>query len=337
MKQSKGAFIKKHTIFLLAVVTYLFLSSPVFSQGADTLELEDKGPDTLGIGMYVFSVYDVDFPANQLNIDFYIWYTFKNDSINPSETFELVNDKEIEKQTVYTEDYGEINYQTFRCNAVVREKWDIGNFPFDEHKIEIIVEDFEDKDNVVFIPDSIGTKLDSAVMQMLQDWEITGYSIREEDYIYETNYGDPTVSSTDYPPYSRVIFEFTIKRKGTGLFIKLFIGLFISILLALITLIINPMDLDPRFGLSVGALFAAIANSFVIASTLPETASFTFLDILHNIAFIYIFACIFISAFSLRLYEAGKQVESRRLDMVSLAVMSGSIVLLFIYFVFFKI
>ncbi len=287
--------------------------------------------------MYVFSVYDIDFPGNQLNIDFYLWYTFKNDSLNPSESFELVNDKELEKQTVFTEDYGEVNYQTFRVNSVLREKWDIGNFPFDEHKIEIILEDFEDKNTTVFIPDVAGTKLDSAVNEMLQDWEITGYSIREEDYIYETNYGDPTVSSTDYPPYSRVVFEFTIKRKGTNLFLKLFIGLFISILLSLITFLINPMDLDPRFGLSVGALFAAIANSFVIASTLPETASFTFLDILHNIAFIYIFACIFISAFSLKLYEAGKQQQSKRLDFISLIVMSASIVILGFYFYFSKV
>lgn len=294
---------------------------------------EESSPDTVKVGMYVFSVYDIDFPANQLNVDFYIWYTFKNDSINPSETFELVNDKELEKQTVYTEDYGEINYQTFRCNTVIREKWDISDFPFDEHTIEIIVEDFEDKNTIVFVPDTIGTSLDSGVMKALHHWDITGFEIKEMDYVYETNYGDPAVSTTDYPPYSRIIFTFTLKRQGTSLFIKLFVGLFISILLSLITFLINPMDLDPRFGLSVGALFAAIANSFVIASTLPETASFTFVDILHNLSYVYIFLCILISAFSLKLYEAGKQKESKRLDMISLIVMSASIVVIGVIFV----
>lgn len=310
-------------LFLLLILAY----NSVFSQ-----EEEEEAADTLTVGMYVFSVYDVDFPQNQLNVDFYIWYTFKNDSLNPSETFELVNDKELEKQTVYTEDYGEIRYQTFRVNTVIREKWDISDFPFDEHTIEIVVEDFEDKNSMVFVPDLAGTKLDSAVMKSLQHWKVKDFGIRVEDYVYETNYGDPTVSSTDYPPYSRVVFHFTIQREGMSLFIKLFVGLFISILLSLITFLINPMDLDPRFGLSVGALFAAIANSFVIASTLPETASFTFVDILHNLSYVYIFLCILISAFSLKLWEAGKQKQSKRLDMISLIVMSGSIVVIGIVF-----
>ncbi len=310
------------TLLLLA-----FLAPAVLSQD------EELPTDTVKVGMYVFSVYDIDFPANQLNVDFYIWYTYKNDSLNPSETFELVNDKELEKQTVYTADYGEINYQTFRCNTVIREKWDISDFPFDEHTIEIIVEDFEDKNTIVFVPDTIGTSLDSGVMKALHHWDITGFEIKEMDYVYETNYGDPTVSTTDYPPYSRIIFSFTIKRQGASLFIKLFVGLFISILLSLVTFLINPLDLDPRFGLSVGALFAAIANSFVIASTLPETASFTFVDILHNLSYVYIFLCILISAFSLKLYEAGKQKESKRLDMISLIVMSASIVVIGIVFI----
>ena len=310
------------TLLLLA-----FLAPAVLSQD------EELPTDTVKVGMYVFSVYDIDFPANQLNVDFYIWYTYKNDSLNPSETFELVNDKELEKQTVYTEDYGEINYQTFRCNTVIREKWDISDFPFDEHTIEIIVEDFEDKNTIVFVPDTIGTSLDSGVMKALHHWDITGFEIKEMDYVYETNYGDPTVSTTDYPPYSRIIFSFTIKRQGASLFIKLFVGLFISILLSLVTFLINPLDLDPRFGLSVGALFAAIANSFVIASTLPETASFTFVVILYNFSYVYIFLCILISAFSLKLYEAGKQKESKRLDMISLIVMSASIVVIGIVFI----
>ena len=310
----------------------LFLIT-ILAPAAISQEEEESSPDTVKVGMYVFSVYDVDFPANQLNVDFYIWYTYKNDSLNPSETFELVNDKGLEKQTVYTEDYGEVNYQTFRCNTVIREKWDISDFPFDKHTIEIIVEDFDDKNTIVFVPDTLGSSLDSGVVSSLQHWDVLGYGIEEIDYVYETNYGDPTVSTTDYPPYSRIVFSFTIKRQGASLFLKLFVGLFISILLSLVTFLINPMDLDPRFGLSVGALFAAIANSFVIASTLPETASFTFVDILHNLSYVYIFLCILISAFSLKLYEAGKQKQSKRLDNISLIVMSASIVIIGIVFV----
>jgi hypothetical protein len=52
------------------------------------------------------------------------------------------------------------------------------------------------------------------------------------------------------------------------------------------------MGIDSRFGLSVGSLFAVIGNKYIIDSALPESSSFTLVDLLHGITLFFILAVI---------------------------------------------
>jgi hypothetical protein len=44
---------------------------------------------------------------------------------------------------------------------------------------------------------------------------------------------------------------------------------------------------DPRFGLSIEGLFAAVGNNYVADSNMPESISFTLLRQIHDFFFIY--------------------------------------------------
>ncbi len=289
-------------------------------------------PDTAKIGVYIFSMYNLDFPGNKLNMDFYVWYNYLNNSLKLTETFELVNSTEFSKVGESYEKYDSINYSTFRCNSVVKKEWNVTDFPFDKQKVEIIIEDIDnDNSRLVFKADSLATKIDKDVK--LEGWEIKDFGIKIIDHTYETNYGDPTIPDGDYSTYSRVVIYFTLEREGAGLFFKLFVGLFISVLISLLTFFVNPTDLDPRFGLSVGAIFAAIASQYVISSTLPQNQKLTLVDVLHDISFIYIFICILISTLSLSLIKKGNEKGSAKLDRSSFIVLSVSYVILILFFV----
>ena len=83
----------KKSILLFGLFFY-FLSLISYSQN----QKEEKTiADTAKIGVYIFTLYDLDFPGNKLNSDFYVWYNYKNDSLKLTETFELVNGKEFSK------------------------------------------------------------------------------------------------------------------------------------------------------------------------------------------------------------------------------------------------
>ncbi len=296
-------------------------------------EEEKTGPaDTVKIGAYILSVYDLDFPNNKVNVDFYLWYNAKKDSLDLLHNMEVINATEVNKSNETDEKRGKIIYQTIRVNSQIKEEWDVSNFPFDKQTIEVIIEDF-DKDNttLVFVPDTIGSKIDKSVH--LEGWEIKDFGIRADNNTYETNYGDPNIPLNEFATYSRVVLYFTIEREGNGIFFKLFVGLFISVLISLLTFFINPLDLDPRFGLSVGAIFAAIASQYVIASALPQNARLTLVDILHDISFIFIFLCILVSTISLHYMKHDNKRLSQKIDRYSFFVLSIAFISLTVYFI----
>ncbi len=296
-------------------------------------EQENFGPaDTVKIGAYVLSVYDLDFPGNKVDVDFYLWYNAKKDSLGLIENLEIINATEYEKTGETNEKRGNIVYQTVRINSKIKEEWDVTDFPFDEQTVEVYIEDF-DKNNtrLVFIADTIASKIDKSIS--INGWKIKDFGIKTKGYTYETNYGDPAVPLNEYMTYSRTILYFTIEREGHGLFFKLFIGLFISVLISMLTFFVNPMDLDPRFGLPLGAIFASIASQYVITSTLPQNATLTLVDILHDISYIYIFLCILVSTISLHYMKNGREKFSHKLDRSCFFAFIISYMCLVIYFV----
>ena len=330
MNQKIFIYLFKLKLSILPLLVFLIVCKP--SSAQELQEEENAGRDTVKIGVYLFSLYDLNFPENKFNADFYVWYNFKNDSLHPAETFELVNSMEFTKVGESREKYDSINYSTFRCNSVVKKQWDVSDFPFDKQQVELEIEDINDDiTRLVFVPDTIGSKIDKYVK--LEGWKIKDFGIKVVNHTYETSYGDPTLSGDDYSTYSRVVVYFTLEREGGGLFFKLFVGLFISVMISLLTFFINPTDLDPRFGLSVGAIFAAIASQYVISSTLPQNQRLTLVDVLHDISFIYIFICILISTISLRFVNRGNETASKKLDWYSFLALSVSYVIIVLFFV----
>jgi hypothetical protein len=217
-------------------------------------------------------------------------------------------------------------------NSVIKKDWDISSFPFDKQTIEVEIEDY-DKDitKLVLLPDTAASMIDRDVH--IGGWRITDFGIKVKDHVYETNYGDPEIAPGDFSSYSRVTFYVSIEREGNGLFFKLFLGLFISVLISLLTFFIDPTDLDPRFGLSVGAIFAAIASQYVITSTLPQNERLTLVDVLHDISFIFIFLCIVGSVISLHLKKQQKIRQHLKLDRYNFIILSICYLILVIFFV----
>ena len=90
---------------------------------------------------------------------------------------------------------------------------------------------------------------------------------------------------------------------------------------AFVAFMVKPSDLDPRFGLGVGALFAVAASAFVVSSSVPDSGVMTIADQVHMVAIGFIFLSLLQSAFALKLEVSGREAQSVRLDHWSLLVM----------------
>ena len=123
-----------------------------------------------------------------------------------------------------------------------------------------------------------------------------------------------------------------IERDAWGLFMKIFIGMYIAFLIALISFTPNPWELEPRFGLPVGGLFAAVGNKYIIDSLLPESSNFTLVDTLHQVTFFGIFAILVVSAIALKLHDRGKKEACLKVNRIgSRLVILGYIVINIIF------
>ena len=123
---------------------------------------------------------------------------------------------------------------------------------------------------------------------------------------YATGFGDPR-EGRNHQTFSQFVIEMDIERDAWGLFMKIFLGMYIAFLIAIISFTPHPSELEPRFGLPVGGLFAAVGNKYIIDSLLPESSSFTLVDTLHALTFIAIFAILLVSAIALKQYDGGKK------------------------------
>lgn len=201
----------------------------------------------------------------------------------------------------------------------MKERWDVKDFPFDKQHLKVQIENtLFDNTNLVFVPDTKGSQFDEK--EAIDGWKIVNFRVTAGDNDYETGFGD---SSTTSQVFSTFNIEMDIERDAWGLFMKIFIGMYIAFLIAIISFTPHPSELEPRFGLPVGGLFAAVGNKYIIDSLLPESSSFTLVDTLHALTFLSVLLTLIVSAISLKLVDNGKTEQALLVNKVGARVVVG--------------
>jgi hypothetical protein len=318
---------------LLRGIAWLCLI-PTLAGGAVAYGAEvSDDPVRCHAGIYIVSLSDADLRSGTCVADFWVWFRWRDPDYNPLDSLEVINgvidEKSGDVQKVLKDGQ---QYACQRIRATIRQKWDVHRFPLDTQRIVISLEDAEvESHQVMFIPDEAGSRVSPSVS--VPGWSIGQFSIATRPQMYDTNYGDTDLPTDASSEYSRIVVSLELHRLGMGLFFKLFSGLFVAVGIALVSIAIRPTDLDPRFGLPVGAMFAAIASQYVIASVLPDSADFTLADQLHVLAVVVIFITLLESVASLFLTYADRQPLARRMDAATILILTISTVLVVYQFV----
>lgn len=270
-------------------------------------------PDTVRIGAYVRSLYDFDLATNTVKSDVYYWCSYKNREFDFSNEFELLNANAVSLSNTSVDTLSNGKYLFYaKASAHVRQNYELTDYPFDSQRFVISVESSEyDEEDLIFRPDKVNCKLDPSVQDALDEWEITNTSFDSGTTTYESNFGNPIANPSS--PYSRFDVIIELQRKDSMLILfKLITGILVAFIISSCVFFIKPINTDPRFGLCVGALFAAIGNKYIVESIVPATNKVSMLDNLHNLTFVYIFIMIVISVISLHIYEKGSDEDIRR-------------------------
>jgi hypothetical protein len=312
----------------LPLLLFIFIASLVWAQPDETVE---KPPDTVQIGTYIISIHDINFQQKEYTIRFWLWLIYDNLQFDFAKQIDIPNAKTIEEPEVLMDMVDGKMWQLMKMKCVMKQNWKVGDFPFDKQRLVVHIENsIYDQNQLVFVADEFGSTFDRELT--LDGWRIRDFKVTTDTHEYITVFGDPR-SDMMHSEYASFNIFIDIERDAWGLFLKIFIGMYIAFLIAVLSFTPKPTELEPRYGLPVGGLFAAVGNKYIIDSLLPESSSFTLVDTLHTITFFGIFATLLISAVALRLYERDKKIASARVDYWGSRIVVVSYVVLNVAFV----
>ena len=312
----------KKTTFLFCLIAY-FLPLKNFAQVIH--------PDTVRTGIYITSIHDIDFKQNEYTINFWIWFKYKKREFDFSQNLEVPQAKTFTKLYSTIDSSDGNYYMLMKLQCLMKDSWKISNFPFDRQPLRLSIENSQfDSKSMVFKVDTMGKHFDPRFT--LRGWNIDSFRINTGVKAYETTFGDLELTKP-HVEYSSFVVRMGIKRDATDLFWKMFLGMYVAFLISYICFYIHADNIDSRFGLSVGALFAAVGNKYIVDASLPESTTFTMVDTLHGITMFFIFLVISASVYSLRLVKVNEAKQAARFDMICAQTLLGLYILLNIYFI----
>ena len=278
-----------------------------------------KFPKTVHVEPYIHHISDINFKDQEYKIELWL-KLMTNDSLwavdSLGSQFAIANAKDLEITVVPQYQNQKLrdsaksdvkpgkwkHRKLIKLNCTIIKNWDITNYPFDKQKLNIKIYAMRSSAWLTLDPSCsrVNYARDSTNLRKIEiesGWFFNCDTIKAVTDSCQDIFDHAT-------KYSAIQMEILLTRKhGFGLFFKLFIGMYISFFVAFISLFINVKHLEPRFGLPVGGLFAAIGNKYIMENILPQSSSYTIVDLLHTITIIGILLIILFSAISLSLSD----------------------------------
>lgn len=306
----------------------LFVSLAVFSQ-------EKTKKDTVILGIYITSIHDIDFKNQEYDISFWMWlnYSFKKNGASYFEnktellhSMEIPQAKSVEMTFI---DSSTSDHILAKVHCVMKDNWNIQSFPFDHQKLLLTIENsMYDSANIKIIIDSTRALYDTSSTSIkynktIHGWKIEQISFKNSSNNYYTNFGDiPEVqadrkSKPKPTNYSAAKFVVEIERESWSVFWKIIICMYISFFISYVSFFISHKSVESRLGLSVGALFAVIGNKYIVEASLPDSASFTLVDMLHTITLFFVLLIISLNIISIRHINNNHIAKAMKFDLIS--------------------
>jgi len=306
---------------LTAILLPLFI---LFSIAAIAKEKKAKS-DTVKVGAYIISIHDINFHEKEYTARFWLWFVYDNPKYDFAKQIDITNAKDIEISSTSIDTVNGKFWAQMRVKCTMKENWRVHDFPFDTQHLRVVMEDEAlDIDQLVFVADTASSRFDN--VEALSGWKVDDFKVQTSIATYNTSFGNPE-PGYDKQKFSVFSIDMDIEREAKGLFLKIFLGMYFAFMIALVSFLSDTNELEPRFGLPVGGLFAAVGNKYIIDSLLPESSQFSLVDILHSLTFLGIFCILTVSAIALKLHNNDKVDLAHRINRIgAIVVIVGYII-----------
>jgi hypothetical protein len=286
---------------------------------AESTSIEHATP--VEVGFYVERVPELSIREATWTVVFDVWFRWRGNDLQPADGL-VVMEGTVESREKLAEFHSEGgHYERHRVVAKITKAFPAAQVPLDSHLLLLAIENGGlVREKLVFLPDLENCGVSSRVS--VPGFRLSRWQALEKAHSYKTTRGDPRLPPGTKSTFSQFRMGILIKRAGWGLYLKLFQALHVAVAIAFLACFIKPTDVDPRFGLGVGALFAAVANSYVVNSLVPDTGEFSLADAVNGLGILTILVTLIESTISLYLYDrCGEEKLSQRLDRMSFNIL----------------
>jgi hypothetical protein len=270
------------------------------------------------VGISIEKISDFSIKNVAWNSDFYVWFKWQqppdDPTFDPGEAFQVVAGTIQNKQKVVDTINGNEHYALYRVSASINYPFDVSRYPLDDHLLTMFIQD-PVHPQIQYIADTNNSRVDPAIH--IPGYFITRTVMGVKTISENTTLGNPS-GSKDSAQFGFGIF---IYRQGFGFYLKLFQALFAAVGVALMAGFFKAHE-EIRIELLVGGFFAAVANSYITSTYLPDTGIMTLLDQINLLGLTTIFICLVQTVISSRIAINGNQDFSKRFDQVSFGIIA---------------
>ncbi len=281
----------------------LALAYTLLDQGTASAELQKAGsptavstkPARVTVGAYVNDIQDLNLETHSYAVDIYIWFRWREASLSPTESVEMVNPFELWGHTtelIYEKPVqtspGEF-YQVVRIQGRFSKKFLLNNFPYDRQKLVVEFEDSQHSTNrLVYEADSQPLTLNPRML--LPGFHVGTPQLVTENFRYPTTFGDPRADRSH--TYSRCRIEIPIARPIITYSVKLLLPITCVVLCASLMLLIRATYVDARVGIGITSLLTVVALQLSLNQQMPSVDYLVLMDKIYISAYVYILAAL---------------------------------------------
>lgn len=298
-------------LLLLVLVSLACLPFDAAAAKAKSKAKAEEGPHRVTFGAYVLSIHDVDPADDSYGASLYLWWRYGKSKFDPLRDTQFLNARRLSYENITERRLKDGTYYvSAMAQAVINQRWDISRYPFDHHRLTLVVETPFAADELVLDLDRSGSRF--APDALPPGWRLTDFRLIGSVEDYDSPFGRPEPAGAGF---SRGAVVIDIARDHAGALLGSFAGFFAAAAIAMLMYLVRPIDFGPRIGLAVCAVLSTIGNTLVLP---PELGHWTGFALPRQVALITLVAIVVAIANAVataRFHQAGRERVADRINL----------------------
>lgn len=250
-------------------------------------------PNAVTVGVFVNDIHELDFRTNTYSVDLYVWFRWRDSTIDPAKTMEFMNrymPTDHQRDVLLDEPQKMPDgsfYNIVREQGRFSSKFVLQRYPFDRQVLKVIFEDTVGSTAVQrYVPD--GNAITGNPDITLPGYDVERPQMAITAHRYPTNFGDISLAGNE--TYSRVAISIPITRPLLTVSIKTFVPILLIVISSMLVLYVRPKMVEGRIGLAITALLTLVALQLTAAAALPDVDYLMLIDKAYLASYAFIIA-----------------------------------------------